>query len=250
MSARRGNTRGRRALLAALLAALAGASAAEPPPPAPATPAPPTSPGPPPEEDPTPKVVDIGQQRYRVGAIEVDKAKERFRVPARLREREAPLEFLAVARRGAKGYESLLEVEASAFEFNLACLLIGLDAKAGKPSRHHFDAEAAEGDPVRLWVEWTAQGAPVRKRLADLLLLDGKPVEADDWVYVGSSFGDDGRFRAAVDGTLLGFVHDPASVIEHRSGLGLGRWGAVRANTAALPASDLAIQVLVERVRR
>ena len=38
-----------------------------------------------------------------------------------------------------------------------------------------------------------------------------------------------------MDGTLVGFVHDPAAIIEHRIGLGLGDYGAITGNPGVLP---------------
>jgi hypothetical protein len=83
-------------------------------------------------EVPTPKVERIEGERYRVGQIEVDKANMRLTVPATvidLGSPQAPLEYFAVTKGGFKAYESLLELEANAFEFNLACILIGLEVK-------------------------------------------------------------------------------------------------------------------------
>jgi len=34
---------------------------------------------------------------------------------------------------------------------------------------------------------------------------------------------------------LIGFVHDPISVIEHREGLGIGAYGSVAANREMVP---------------
>jgi Leu/Phe-tRNA-protein transferase len=47
----------------------------------------------------------------------------------------------------------------------------------------------------------------------------GKPFPADYWIYAGSIFLEDGRYLAEDAGVLIGFVHDPASIIEsHLSG--------------------------------
>ena len=78
-----------------------------------------------------PKVDDLGDQRYRIRLIEVDKARQRFTVPGAVLRHEPPLEFVAATKGGSKAYESLLELGANAFEFNLACILIGLDAEKG-----------------------------------------------------------------------------------------------------------------------
>ena len=46
-------------------------------------------------------------------------------------------------------------------------------------------------------------------------------------------------------GTLVGFVHDPNSVIESAVGIGIGAYGSVQGNTA-LPPVGSAIELIVE----
>jgi hypothetical protein len=67
------------------------------------------------------------------------------------------------------------------------------------------------------------------------LTLDGREVKAGSWVYIGSFFSEEGRFMAEGSGVLVGFVHDPMSVVEHREGLGIGRWGSVAGNADLAP---------------
>jgi hypothetical protein len=50
------------------------------------------------------------------------------------------------------------------------------------------------------------------------------------WVYTGSTFLPDGRYLAQVDGALIGFVHDPASIIEYAAGAGLNKYGTIVLN--------------------
>ena len=57
----------------------------------------------------------------------------------------------------------------------------------------------------------------------------------EEWVYTGSTFSDDGIYLAKYHGTLIGFAHDPASIIEHQGGLGLRHYGAIVANAQAPP---------------
>jgi len=56
-----------------------------------------------------------------------------------------------------------------------------------------------------------------------------------------------GDFRAR-SGPVVGFVHDPASIIQHRTGLGLGAYGAVRFRPSAVPPPGTAIDLTVERL--
>ena len=109
-----------------------------------------------------PKVEELGNQRYRIGSIKVDKARGSFTVPGAILRDKPPLEFLAVMKAGSKAYERLVELDSSAIEFNLACILIGLDPEKGKAPRFHFDREPVEGDAVQIWVRWERDGKTER----------------------------------------------------------------------------------------
>jgi hypothetical protein len=196
------------------------------------------------DRPPPPKVVDLGGERYRIGAIEVNKANRRFKVAGTIIRREPPLEFLAVTKGGYKAYESLLELDASAHEFNLACILIGLDAARSKGARRHFDPEPAVGDPVDLSVSWTLDGKTTHADAADLITTGGKTLARDEWVYTGSVIAPGGAYLAHVDGTVIGFVHDPASIIEHRTGVP-GNYGVPTANPQLVPARGTVITLIV-----
>ncbi len=191
-----------------------------------------------------PKVVDLGEGRFRVGAILVDKTRKRFEVAATVLRDAPPLEFLIISKGGYKAYESVIEAEASAFEFNLACILIGLET-APTPERH-FDPEPVDGDPVGVFVEWSDGGKPIRVDAADLLNPESGEVAPAEWVYTGSSFTPEGRYRAHEDGTLVGFVHDPSSIIEHRTGY-IGGFDTLGTNRELLPALGSKVKVIVER---
>jgi len=194
-----------------------------------------------------PPVEDLGNGRYRVGAIDVDKPAGRFRVPATVLRDEPPLEFLAATRGGFKSYESLLELQASAYEFNLACILVGLDAEGSTPARHHFDPEPPKGDLVEIWVTWKKDEEEKRAFAGELIQVGGKTSPPSDWVYTGSIFTPDGRYLAHLDGTAIGLVHDPSSIIEHRTGIGLGAFGTVEANRALLPPVGTSVTLVVEK---
>jgi hypothetical protein len=224
-------------LLASLLCtrtALAAAATAAPPPPA--------SP-----EVPKPQIVDLGNGRYQVGPVQIDKTQHRFTVTGLVLRAEPPLEFLAVARHGRKGYESMLELDATAFEFNLACILIGLDGEraSGRPG-YHFDPQPVDGDRVAIDVSWQ-EGASTLTRPAESLLVDGDQPVPPEWVYTGSEFTRSGAYLAHIDGTLIGLVHDPSSVIEHHSGLGINTYGSIKTVSGA-PAAQTPVVLTVRRL--
>ena len=46
---------------------------------------------------------------------------------------------------------------------------------------------------------------------------------------------DPPTYLADSSGSLIGFVHDPMTVIEHQLGLGIGAYGSILGNTDILP---------------
>jgi hypothetical protein len=199
-------------------------------------------------DEPELPIEDLGNGRYRIGAIEIDKQAQRFTVPATPLELadHAPIEFLAVAKGGIKSYEALLELEASAVEFNLACILIGLDtANATHPS-HHFDPAPVTGDIVDVRVSWVQDGHEQELGIEQLLGGTTDP-GGHVWVYTGSVFTPDGGYLAAMSGSLIGFVHDPESIIQHQAGLGLGNYGAITYDPDVMPPALTQVTVSVSR---
>ena len=198
----------------------------------------------------SPVIEDLGNHRYRIGRIVVNKAENSFSIAGvvlELGSSQDPLEFLAVAKGGFKSYESALMIEANAFEFNLACILIGLQGENAVQPQYHFDPAPVQGDPVTLWVTWQQNGETVRKPAIDLIHVADLSAASEEWVYTGSHFFDDGRYAANISGTLIGFVHDPESIIQHRIGLGLGNYGAATYNHTDGPSPGTPIALIVER---
>lgn len=171
----------------------------------------------------------------RLGNIELDRQARSFRVPGTLARLDPPLEYLAVSRGGIKAYESLLELDVGGAELNAACILVGMEAIAGGQPEFQFDPDAIEGSPVGLAIGWEGETGPVEVPAGRLLSSEGREVGEQPWAYIGSQFAPDGRYLAQDSGTLIGFVHDPISVIEHRDGLGIGAYGSVGGNAALAP---------------
>lgn len=191
----------------------------------------------------------LGDGKFRVGKIIIDKANSRFRIEGKVLHLDAPLEFLAVTKGGSKGYESLIELDTNAFEFQLACILIGLDEKKGSASKMHFDPELAKGDIVSIKIGWSKDNRERIYPASETLVEGGKVVKDNKWAFTGSGFNRDGKFMSAIDGTLIGFVHDPSSIIEHIRGLGVGNYGMVGGNSNTIPKVGSAVWLEVEKVK-
>lgn len=191
----------------------------------------------------------ISEDRVRVGNIEINTREQTFSVAGSVIEQDkidAPMEFIAVSKGGIKSYEALLELDTTAIDFNLACILIGLDeANATRPT-YHFDPSPTLGDAVFMQVGFEHGGKKVTVSVEQLLSSknhDGP----HDWVYTGSAFYPNGDYIAEATGTLVGFVHDPESIIQHKQGLGLGDYGAVTLNEQVLPPAATPITFTLSR---
>jgi hypothetical protein len=195
-----------------------------------------------------PTVEDLGGGRYQIGAILLDQDKKSFTVSGRVLRIEPPLEYLAVTVGGAKGYESLLELDADALEFNLACILIGLTTDDVVPPDYQFDLDEIVGPSVRIIAAWGAGNDRVEVDAGQLLVDGDGAGSAGDWVYFGSTYvpGNERPFAASNAGTLIGLVHDPASIIDHRTGIGIGRYGSIGGNAALLTAVGMQLTLRIE----
>ena len=160
-------------------------------------------------------IEDLGDERYRIGTIVVDKAAQRFTVPGRVIHLSGPIEYIAVARGGMKEYESVFELDTTAAEFQLACILIGFDDSKSVKPRFQFDERAAEGQSVDIEVSWESGDVTMRAKAANTLLEGETPFDDHRWVYVGSSRQNGGETTAEMTGSLIGIVHDPDAVIDH-----------------------------------
>lgn len=197
---------------------------------------------------PVGELKSLGNDRFQVGRIVVDKRAGTFTVPGRVHVLGQPLEYLATAPGGMKEYETLLELDASGSEFNLACILLGLERDPTQGQIFQFSEAPVAGPRVAISVAWTVDGKRRQVTAAEALLNPeaGAKPESVEWVYTGSiPASPGGQFAADVTGTLVGFVHDGNTIIESVLGLGIGAYGSVSGNQALLPAAGSAIEMIV-----
>jgi len=225
-----------------------GASAQSPAPDAAAPPQPFATGRPPPVGELKP----LGKDRYQIGRIVVDKKAGRFTMPGRVLVLGQPLEYLATSPKGMKDYETLLEVDATGSEFNLACILLGLERDPRQGAFYQFSEAPLVGQRVLVSIAWQ-DGGKRREISAAEALLDPKGdvrPESVEWVYTGSlSMPPDGQFAADITGTLIGFVHDANSIIESVLGLGIGAYGSVSGNADLLPPVGAPVELIVQLPR-
>jgi hypothetical protein len=191
----------------------------------------------------------LGNDRFQIGRIIVDKRAGRFSVPGRVHALDKPLEYLATAPGGMKAYEALFEVDAIGTEFNLACILIGLEADPQQvPWQQFRDTPRLRGRPLSISVAWT-DGSKRREASAAEALLNadaGVAPGSVQWVYVGAPASEfHRRFVPDDTGTLIGFIHDANCIIESVATIGVGAYGSVRGNDKLLPPNGSAIELIV-----
>ena len=166
---------------------------------------------------PAPSPVEkLGPNQFRIGKILVDIAKKELSVAGVINNVQV-LEFLANMKEGFKAYESAMELETNAVNFNVACLLIGLDPVGAVPARFQFDSEPPKGHPVEVFVEWDESGRTRRVRAEQFLYdrVTKQTLSEGPWIYTGSVIYETNRYLAETEGVLVGFMHTPAPIIEN-----------------------------------
>lgn len=199
----------------------------------------------PPEQ---PIVKDLGDGRLQVGNIIIDGNKKEVIVPGRINMIDGPIEFIACTKGGFKAYESVLEMETDAITFNLSMILLGLDPKKGKAAAYHFDPNQPQGDTVEISIQWDTEDDKKTIMAQEIIhdMSTGKTFPADHWVYTGSVFLEDGRYLAELDGVLIGFVHDPASVIESHFSEKFPAYGTYVVNKNHLLKVGMKVQMFIK----
>ncbi|MGE0392521.1 MAG: YdjY domain-containing protein [Vicinamibacterales bacterium] len=196
------------------------------------------------------RVEKLDGSRVRIGTVVVDLAAKEVVVPGVVNDVPV-LEFLVNTKGGYKSYESAIEIDSNAIDFNLGLILIGFDRdRATNRPRFHFDPIPPSGDQVDLWIAWNANGAERRVRAEELIWDEGAKatLPVGRWVYTGSRFLQNSRaFLADMDGVVIGFVHTPAPLIERAEPVP-GPYGAIRINPNLELKPGTAVRVIARAV--
>jgi len=190
----------------------------------------------------------LGGDRYQIGAVVVDKKARRFSVPGRVNVTGKPLEYLATAPGGMKSYETLLEIDTTGSEFNLACILVGLERDPKLTPFVRYAQAPLAGQRIALSIAWSEGGKRRQISAAEAILNPeaGVKPEAVEWVYTAPTVSDPAAgFVPDLTGTLVGFVHDPNCIIDSVVAIGIGAYGSVR-GSALMPPPGSAVELVVD----
>jgi hypothetical protein len=194
----------------------------------------------------------LGPNLLRIGTIHVDTAKQEVSVKGVVNDVEV-LEFIANPKGGAKAYESAIELDTDAVNFNLGLILIGLDHTHTKWPRRGDPPMLPNGDPVDIFVEWTAGDKPRRIRAEQLVYNEVAKTTLPEgpWVYTGSVFlPENNAFLADLNGALIGFVHRGAPVIDSPRPLPQGPYESNRLNPALNLKPGTSVTLIVKALPR
>jgi hypothetical protein len=174
----------------------------------------------------------LGKGLYRVGTVHVDTNRKEVSVAGTIND-VSVLEFLANTKGGFKSYESAIETQTNAITFNVALILIGLDAAGVSQSPLDRGPEPPRGPGVEVLVRWD-EGGQTRTVAAEELITTlpkNQPLPKAPWVYTGSVLIPELKALIAdMDGVLIGFMHTRSSVVDYGGRLESG-YGAYQLNT-------------------
>ena len=205
---------------------------------------PPTTPAP---------VERLGPSLLRVGNVKVNTATKEISVPGVVTDAAGVLEFVAMTKGGFKGYETALELDTNAINFNVALILMGIDPDRSTPPKRQFDPSIPQGDAVEMWVEWDESTGRRKVRVEQLIYnkQSNTTLAEGPWVYTGSVFVKSANaLLADIEGPLIGFAHTPATIIDSPRALPATNYGNDVLNPALNLKPGTAIQLTVRALPR
>lgn len=166
------------------------------------------------------QAVGEGSRLVRLSPTEeiwVDAKQKRVVVGGTVCLREGFLEMFACPR-GTKEHESVVSVNAKAFQVHTA--LLAINARVGSPVRYEPVYRSATGSIIRIEVVWHDETGKVFRRDARQMVRDGKtkkPMQLD-WVFAGSGFWEDTKtgekFYQAEGGELVCVSNFPTATLD------------------------------------
>ena len=165
-----------------------------------------------------PPLEKIGEGKFRLGDILVNKIERSISFPAQVNMDRGLLEYLLVHNKG-KTHESLLRTMVAPYNLQIAFMLLGFEGTEQRLAMQGA-ADTPKGDRVSILLSTTTGQAatlfPAESWLAiktDETMTD---VSSINWVFTGS-YVDDGRFLAQETGSMAAIWHDPVALIDNAS---------------------------------
>ena len=157
---------------------------------------------------------DLGNNRYKLGEIIIDKNTNSIKFPAKVNMQEGLIELFLCAPYG-KTHESLLVTDVNGINLNLALILIGCKEGDIKVKEQGQDV-IPQGTLVTIEIEFKDDDEKVKRVRAEDWIYNDKLKAAmphTNWVYTGS-FIHEGEYMAKATGTYIVTFHDPYTIID------------------------------------
>ncbi len=167
---------------------------------------------------------ESGPDELQIGSVRLNKRKRTISFPAKVAEKERPLEYALVHESG-KTHEALLSTAAAIQDVHVAALLLNANGQA----------------PV-IEVTWRKHGGEAKVPLHEMIGMKDGALDAV-WRYNGSVFIH-GGFAASREGSLVALMNDPSALVNHPAAGALMKDDVFFAQTAKLPPDGVPVMVL------
>ncbi len=195
-------------------------------------------------------ILELGDGRLSIGAVTLERKLRRLVIPAEVKMREGPVEYVLVSRHG-KVHEAVFTTIATAHDIHVAALLLGITPEPDL-GRDNSSTTVPGESAIVIMVEWDRNGPPARIFLSQSVNLIDPSTKATSgclpegaWLYNGSRFAPDGAFAATREASLISIIRDPDALINHP--------GATRdnddihtPNTAKLPSIGHPVRIILQ----
>lgn len=216
-----------------------------------------------PSPDPAGVLKSLGEGRFELGDIRLDRNAGTVSFPAMVNAWDGPIEYVLVHVTG-KTHESILRTEVRPDHVHLAMLLLSEtnQAKAkvpAKPASAETPAAAPApiedppnvqlpGPPVSITVAWEVNGKKVERSAGALVRRIEGPsaIAREQWRYTGSQI-ENGIFLAQLEGSIVSLITDPSALINNVAE-GHGNDEIWRADKEKLPTPKTPVVVTIKRL--
>jgi len=168
---------------------------------------------------------ELGPDELHIGLVKLNRRKRTISFPAKVAEKERPLEYALVHESG-KTHEALLSTSAAVQDVHVAALLLDANGQA----------------PV-IEVTWRKHGGEAKVPLHELIGMKEGSLDAV-WRYNGSVFIH-GGFAASREGSLVALMNDPSALVNHPAAGALMKDDVFFAQTAKLPPEGVQVTVVM-----
>ena len=168
---------------------------------------------------------ESGPDELQIGSVRLNKRKRTISFPAKVAEKERPLEYALVHESG-KTHEALLSTAAAIQDVHVAALLLDANGQA----------------PV-IELTWRKHGGEAKVPLHELIGMKDGSLDAV-WRYNGSVFIH-GGFAASREGSLVALMNDPSALVNHPAAGALMQDDVFFAQRAKLPPDGVQVTVVM-----